>query len=60
MTEWYQNPEDMKDWYYKRDYTHDNFIHEDTRDFLSQTLHLQTMYSDQKKVIIFKKVTDTP
>lgn len=60
MTEWYHNPEDMKDWYYKRDYTHVIFFHEKTWAYISQTFRWQTVYSDQKRVIIFKKVTDTP
>jgi hypothetical protein len=56
MSEWYTRAEDMKDWYYKRDFTHVIFFHHQTWDYIGKTFAWRTVYSDHQRVIIFEKI----
>ncbi len=55
MTEGYDSLEEFKSWYYIRDYTHVCFFHQKTFEWITQNLNWEMIFTDHKRVFIFKK-----
>lgn len=55
MTEMWLDKSHFSNWYYTKDPTHVCFFHQKTFDFLAQLYHLQYLYNNQKRILIFKK-----
>jgi SAM-dependent methyltransferase len=47
--------EDFKKWHYIRDFTHVSFYNSETFDFFQNQFGLQKVFSDEKRLILFKK-----
>lgn len=56
MTELWQDENHFSNWYYTKDPTHVCFYHAKTFDYIAQTYHLQYLYNNHKRVIVFKKI----
>ncbi len=55
MTQFYKPEIDFKSWWYKNDPTHVVFYQEKTLSYLAKKYNLETLYNDQKSVVIFRK-----
>jgi hypothetical protein len=56
MTERWSSIEQFEKWYYKNDPTHVCFFHQNTFEYLSDTMKLEILHQDDTRVIIFKKL----
>jgi SAM-dependent methyltransferase len=56
MTMWHKGTEHFKDWFYARDDTHVVFYSLSTFDFISRRWNFEILWSDEKRVIIFRKL----
>ncbi len=56
MTDMWQTWEGMHGWYYLRDITHVSFYHPSTFDFIARRYDLQLIYSDEKRIVVFRKL----
>lgn len=56
MTSFYQNDTQFPDWYYSRDPTHVSFFHIDTMKWIQNKLNLECVFTDNKKVMVLKKL----
>jgi hypothetical protein len=55
MTERYRDKEQFGHWYYKRDFTHTNFYHQSTIQWLASAHSLDMRYDDGERVTVFNK-----
>ncbi len=55
MTEQWQSLEKFKNWYYAKDNTHVSFYHQRTFQFIAEKSEMNTIFSDNNRVIIFQK-----
>ncbi|PKP02759.1 MAG: class I SAM-dependent methyltransferase [Bacteroidetes bacterium HGW-Bacteroidetes-9] len=55
MTEQWQNLEKFKTWYYAKDSTHVSFYHKRTFGFIANKSGMNTLFTDNNRVIIFQK-----
>jgi len=55
MTEIWYNLENFEKWYYIRDFTHVSFYHADTMKYLSDYYKMQIVFTDNKRIFIFRK-----
>ncbi|MBK6364514.1 MAG: methyltransferase domain-containing protein [Saprospiraceae bacterium] len=55
MTERYTDLSFFGEWYYKRDFTHVVFFHEQTLLYLEKKFQFERVFDDTKRVTIFKK-----
>lgn len=55
MTQFYKTEIDFKSWWYKNDPTHVVFYQEKTLSYIAEKYNLETLYNDQKSVVIFRK-----
>ena len=58
MTDTWHDIKSFPSWYYVRDYTHVAFYHLETLHYISQKYNAELVYTDQKRVFIFKKKHD--
>jgi len=50
-----KNPDDFFEWWYIRDKTHLLFFSEKTFEWIAKTLELQIVFTDHKRMIVFRK-----
>lgn len=55
MTSMWDEESSLKDWYYLRDYTHVSIFHPKTIEFIADAFDFNTVYTDQKKVVVLRK-----
>lgn len=55
MTERWINFDQFKNWYYKRDYTHVSFFHEETFNFICNAFGMNIIYNNDKRIVVLQK-----
>lgn len=55
MTERWTGFKQFNDWYYKRDYTHVCFYHDNTFNFICKTYGFQLIDKDDKRIVVLQK-----
>lgn len=55
MTDFWKEVEQFDEWYYLRDFTHVSFYHKSTMKFIERYFELSIIYTDNKRLIIFRK-----
>ena len=56
MTSLWEEEMPLKDWFYLRDQTHVSIYHNNTMVYLARTFNLEIVYTDQKRIILFRKI----
>lgn len=56
MTLLYSKDIDFKSWWYKNDHTHVVFYQAETINYIAELYNLEIIYTDNKSIIIFKKL----
>jgi len=55
MTSFWSEDMELTDWHYLRDKTHVSIFHNQTFQYMADTLYLEVLYSDQKRTLVFRK-----
>jgi hypothetical protein len=55
MTSFWNEDTDFKVWHYLRDKTHVSIFHNQSFQYMADTLNLEVLYTDRKRTVVFRK-----